>query len=67
MGENRIVEKVKQKQSKMSQNSLDKFFKNVTAFFAIIIVALMIWMVIALIIQSKLSIEKFGFLSLIHI
>ena len=61
MGENRIVKKVKQKPNKMSQNFLDKLFKNVTSFFAVIIVALMIWMVIALIIQSKLSIEKFGF------
>ena len=61
MGENKIVKKVEQKPSKMSQNFLDKLFKNVTLFFAVIIVALMVWMVIALIIQSKLSIEKFGF------
>ncbi|MCJ7688742.1 MAG: phosphate ABC transporter permease subunit PstC, partial [Clostridiaceae bacterium] len=61
MGENKIVKKSEQKPTKISQNFLDKLFKNVTLFFAVIIVALMVWMVIALIIQSKLSIEKFGF------
>ncbi len=61
MEENKILKKSEKKSSKISQNSLDKFFKNITLFFAVIVVLLMIWMVVALLIQSKLSIEKFGF------
>jgi len=61
MGENKIVKKNEQRSSKISQSFLDKTFKNVTLFFAVIVVVLMLWMVIALLIQSKLSIEKFGF------
>ena len=61
MGENKIVKKDQQKSSKMNHTFLDKFFKNITLFFAVIVVVLMVWMVIALIIQSKLSLEKFGF------
>lgn len=60
MGKNKILRKGEQKSSKMNQNFLDKLFKNTTLFFAIIVVILIVWMVIALIIQSKLSIEKFG-------
>lgn len=61
MGENKILKKSVRRSSKTSQNFLDILFKNTTLFFAVIVVVLMIWMVIALIIQSKLSIEKFGF------
>ncbi|MGH4052184.1 MAG: phosphate ABC transporter permease subunit PstC [Clostridium sp.] len=61
MAENKIVKNSNQKPSKMSQNFLDKMFKNITLFFAVIIVVLMVWMVIALLVQSKLSIKKFGF------
>ncbi len=60
MEENKIVKKVQRKSNKMNQNFLDKLFKNITLFFAIIVVILMVWMIVALIIQSKLSIEKFG-------
>lgn len=61
MEENKILKKIEKKSSKVSQNTLDKFFKNTTLFFAVIVVILMIWMVVALVIQSKLSIDKFGF------
>ena len=61
MQENNIIKKSDQKPKKISQTFLDKFFKNITLFFAIIVVALMLWMVVALILQSKLSIKKFGF------
>ena len=61
MGENKIVKKSEQIPRKMSQNFLDKMFKNITLFFAVIVVVLMLWMVIALLLQSKLSIKKFGF------
>ena len=61
MGENKIVKKNEQKPNKISQSFLDKMFKNITLFFAVIVVVLMVWMVIALLVQSKLSIKKFGF------
>jgi len=61
MQENKNIKKNEQKSNKISQNFLDKFFKNITLFFAIIVVALMLWMVVALIIQSRLSIKNFGF------
>lgn len=60
MEENKILKKGKGKSNKISQGFLDIFFKNITLFFAAIVVGLMLWMIIALIIQSKLSIEKFG-------
>jgi len=61
MAENKIVKNNRQKPSKISQSFLDKMFKNITLFFAVIIVVLMVWMVIALLLQSRLSIKKFGF------
>lgn len=60
MQDNKIIKNSDQKSSKISQSFLDKFFKNITLFFAILVVALMLWMVISLLIQSNLSIKKFG-------
>lgn len=51
----------KNKKNKLGQTPIDVLFKNITLFFAAVIVAIMAWMVIALLFQSELSIKKFGF------
>src|SRR5690348_8043596 len=43
------------------QISTDSWFKWLTFFFAFVIVALMVWMVTALSLESEPSINKFGF------
>ncbi|MHB8280455.1 MAG: phosphate ABC transporter permease subunit PstC [Candidatus Humimicrobiaceae bacterium] len=51
----------KNRRTRAVQTQIDILFKYITMFFAAVIVAIMAWMVIALIFQSELSIKKFGF------